>query len=421
MAGNISFLKAAGTQAWLAQFAPEDQRDATELLRAMLLVSRDSFAERLRALIIKRISEEPLPVGIYVEREVQRRNGVPHRLFKESKGKIRRAYGGGPALVQPTKHYDPSVGSEGLVAHLVSELAHEFRGKIYLQPGPDLIRKHHIRRFILVTDFIGSGQRAWTYLQAAWRVRSVRSWWSARASKGLSFEVAAYAASRRGRAQVEGHPCKPVVHVVTASPTIDTVFGDDARRRIDALCRKYMPVKNDPSPARGYGNVGALIAFSHGVPNNAPLILYRQTPTWAALFPRRITSSTRQEFQDDSQNADAVRSRLLSMRQTRLAAGQWIESSNPQAKILLMVMAGLGPRPRHSEAVSARTGLTIIEIEQSLKRALRLGWIDGRNRLTDEGQRQLAHARRRKAPTPALPLEPEEFYYPTSLRAPAGV
>jgi DNA-binding PadR family transcriptional regulator len=86
-----------------------------------------------------------------------------------------------------------------------------------------------------------------------------------------------------------------------------------------------------------------------------------------------------------------------------------------------MVMAALSQRPRHVEAVSARTGFTIIEVEQALRRALSHGWIDGRYRLTDDGREQLAHARKQGQAISPLPQEPEEFYYPTSLRAPAGV
>ena len=272
---------------------------------------------------------------------------------------------------------------------------------------------------MLVTDYIGSGKRAWTYLEAAWRVRSVRSWWSARANKGLTFEVIAYAASPAGRSRVEAHPSQPKVRVAISCPTIRSAFGDDKRVEIRTLCTKYSPIKDlDPL---GFGSVGALIAFAHGVPNNAPPILFKRSTIWTPLFPARTTSATRLEFAADDNDIEAIRSRLLSMRQKRLASSNWIGSTNRHAKTVLMVMAALSQRPRHVEAVSARTGLTIIEVEQALRRALSHGWIDGRYRLTDDGRQQLIHARKQEQAISPLPQEPEEFYYPTSLRAPAGV
>src|SRR5690349_15466720 len=102
MAGNATFLKSATTQAWLSQFDPSDQQTAKAMLEEMLLVSRDEFAERLRSAILRRLDAESGPVGIYVERELPARKGVPHRLFKESSRRPKRAFGIGPTPVAPT-------------------------------------------------------------------------------------------------------------------------------------------------------------------------------------------------------------------------------------------------------------------------------------------------------------------------------
>lgn len=314
MAGNSALLRAEPTLAWLGQFEPEDQPVAVALLRAMTLVSRDAFAEGLRALLLARLDQGEGPIGVYVEREVRHRHGVPFRLFKETKTKVRRAHGVGPPPVQSTKAYDADVGSEGLVAQLVSEVCRTHSRQVFNHPGPDAIRKHHIRRFVLVTDFIGSGKRATTYLQAAWRVRSVRSWWSGRATKGVSFEVVAYAATRSGRETVESHHSRPKVSVVIGCPTIDTEFPTGDVRK---LCVKYSPVPPSVMAPTGYAQGGALIAFAHGVPNNAPLILHKRGSGWAPLFPARVTSATRQHF-SRSPDAEAVRTYLVEMRQARL-------------------------------------------------------------------------------------------------------
>ena len=64
-------------------------------------VSRDAFADHLRELILRRLADGQGPVGLYVERSLGRCKGVPHRLFKETKTKVKRAFGVGPQPVKP--------------------------------------------------------------------------------------------------------------------------------------------------------------------------------------------------------------------------------------------------------------------------------------------------------------------------------
>lgn len=415
MAGNPTFLKAEPTLAWLGQFAPEDQPDAAELLGRMRLVTRDAFAERLMALILSRMDEGAGPVGLYAEREVPSRDGVPHKLFKEANKAPRRAYGVGPVPIRPVLPWKPAVGSEGIVAQLISEICKSSDGHFYDHPGPGLIRKHSIRRFMLVTDFIGSGDRVLKYLRAAWRVRSVRSWWSSRSTKGLNFEVVAYTATSLGREKVSLHPCSPLVSLVAECTSIIDMPPDRARRMRD-LCRKYNPGKNDPL---GYGGVGALVAFAHGVPNNAPSILYEASGNWAPLFKRRVTATTRETFVTDDTEIEAIKARLIDMRHTRLAGSAWLERAPAKAKAWLAVLAALSHPPRNERVVAGKTGLAIIEVRKAMALALANGWITGQNRLTDSGSAELDKAR---GPLPVaqrpLPGDAEIQYYPTSLRVP---
>lgn len=422
MAGNSALLKAEPTLAWLGQFEPEDQPVAVALLRAMMLVSRDAFAERMRELLLRRIADGKGPVGVYVEREVRMYRKRPCLLFKEPRRKIRRAEGVGPQPVDSVKPYNKrDVGSEGIVAQLVSEVCREQKKQAFNHPGPDDIRNNKIRRFILVTDFIGSGDHVIKYLQAAWRVRSVRSWWSARATKGISFEILAYAATPQGRRVVERHHSRPEVHILMGCPTLDTAFsGSEAR----TLCSKYSPVKpKKDMEAIGYKNGGALIAFAHGITNNAPLILHKYSNNgksghWIPLFPKRVTSETCKNFSVDSE-VNRIRAHLNAMRQSRLLkVGHFVKYKSDGRKILL-VLAALSRAPREEEVVSRKTGLTVLEVEKALTTAFKNGWIDGRHRLTDHGHAQLKHARKGDV-VESLPVEAPSFYYPKSLRAPQG-
>ena len=418
MPRHAAFLNSSTTQAWLSQFDPRDQSTAIELLESLDLVSRDTFSERLRKLILERLQSGAGPVGLYVERELQKRNGVPHRLFKESRTKVRRAYGVGPQPIQPTRRYDPSVGSEGIVAQLASELCREFPAWCIDHPGPDKIREKRVRGFFLLTDFLGTGTRARTYLQAAWRVRSVRSWWSARASKGMSFEVIAYSATTDGRANVESHPSAPTVSIVAVCPTI-SAMPDAKRERLETLCWRYDPRHGSIREALGYGGSGVLVAFAHGVPNNAPRLLYQGTRKWAPLFPKRVTSSTRDAFDED--DLDTIRARLQDMRQTRLATATWLSQVKPQSRAMLVFLAALSRPTRDEEALSRKTGLTVLEVRRVIATALAHDWITDHWRLTDAGQAELANARKPGKAMFTLPEDPKQFYCPTSLRVPAGV
>jgi hypothetical protein len=418
MSNKSKFLRASETLAWLGQFEATDQATALELLQEMRLVSRAVFNERLRALILQRLTIDGRPVGLYAERELSNRAGVPNPLFNQTDKRTKRAYGVGPPAVAPTGKYDPHVGSEGIVAQLVSELCREFPTEFYDHPGPDKIRAKKIRRFVLVTDFIGSGKRALTYIEAAWRVRSVRSWWSARETKGVRFEVIAYSATASGRTRVEQHPSAPEVYVVTACPAIPTMSNRDLRDRLRSLCIKYDPINGSPLDSLGFNGTGALIAFAHGVPNNAPRILHKSTKNWASLFPARVTSSTRQYFTEDETGAEGVRSRLIKMRQTRLADAQWIDGTKPYARIVLTVLAALSHPPRDDETLSRKTALTILDIQNAMRTANSNAWINDRRQLTERGQAELANARKSKVTQKLIPDEPESFYYPSSLREP---
>src|SRR5258708_5697207 len=90
------FVNSEEANTWIRQFASKDQADAVSLMQAIVLVSRDEFAERLRQLVRRYSEQWSGPIGLYAERELPRRFGRPLRLFRETDAKIRRAEGAGP-------------------------------------------------------------------------------------------------------------------------------------------------------------------------------------------------------------------------------------------------------------------------------------------------------------------------------------
>ena len=420
---------------WLSQFALGDIGLATELLRDLELVSRDEFADGLRALILERAEQTQGPVALYAERELGHRHGVPHRLFKETDRKPKRALGSvGPPAVKATKAYDISVGSEGIVAQLISELAREHPKKFVDHPGPDQIRRKQVKTFWIVTDMVGSGDRVWRYLEAAWLVRSVRSWWS---GGFLRFGVIAYAGTDIGERRVARHACKPTFMLVKPAPTIRTVFSAGKAEQLERLCEAYVPAatadgKEAPwgGPAHhplGYGGAGALLVFAHGAPNNVPPIFHKasqsKTRPWVPLFPARVSSGLGSEAFGTSLTAGKIRERLEKLGQRGLARSTVVNATVSTWEVF-SILTALSKPPRNNDAVlSRRSGFETSRVRNLCRRLMEYGWIDSQRRLTDAGAGQLRHARKQvddhaKDLWGAAPKVRQVPYYPKSLRPP---
>lgn len=425
-------LKTDQAQKWLTQFDIGDRAIAEQLLAATVLVSRDQFHDQLRELILANAKEIDGSVALYAERELRHRHGVPHRLFKESSRLPRRAEGSaGPSPVMATKAYDPSVGSEGLVANLITELCREFRGKFLNHPGPDQIRKQRARAFWVVTDFVGSGQRARNYLQAAWMVRSVRSWWSGHFMRP---SVVAYASTDAGEKWVRSHPSKPQLLQVTPCPTVQTSFPVSLAEKVVNLCEAYNPASGTGSPfgsgmpALGYAGGGALIVFAHGAPNNVPTILHkassRKTRPWTPLFPARVSAGLPAQVFGQSLSAEEIAQRLSKRGQTALARSAVALGASVRQGEVLMLLGALSHPPRMNDSVlSGRSGLPTYRVAALCRVLISHGWLDSQRRLTDSGRGQVKHFRKKANAILRGMFRPSGLpqywpYYPKSLRQP---
>lgn len=427
MPAKTSMLESEAAKAWVRQFALRDQQLASEMLGIFVFVSRDEFASGLTAQVLRHAEFVDGPIALYAERELGHRLGIPHRLFKESTGKVKRAYGVGPAPVKATKAYKPEVGSEGIVAQLITDLCRQHPKRFLNHPGPDEIRKKRARAFWVLTDFVGSGKRAHNYLSAAWKVRSVRSWQS---GKFLKFGVIAYAMTQNGRARIERHACKPLTSCVQPCPTIFSAFSSAKADACARLCERYDPVgsKTDTlqdSSFLGYGRVGALMAFAHGAPNNTPRIFHKTSKRangWIPLFPSRVTAGLPTTGFGRSLRPETIAARLEALGNTVLAKSPAARGAPVEVKKRYLVLAALSRAHRGNDILAIKTGLSTVEVEQVCKDLEGLGWMGERRVLTDAGLGQLRHLRRtvaqqqQHADTHVETEKPP--YYPTSLRAP---
>lgn len=426
------FIRSNAVVAWLGQFDVKDQATVTAMLGAMRRVSSDDFARHIRARVFEAADETDGALALYAERTVPPTNNKlpPDPLFSQSATRPRRATGARAMAVDP----NDEVGSEGIVAQLITELNRENPEKFLNHPGPDRLRVTQdaldakkssrrkavvpalpVRKFILLTDIIGSGNRGWRYLEAAWRVATIKSLWSTRQAKGVSFEVIAYASTTPGFERVSSHAMRPTIRTVCECPTIEGSLSTAMAAKIKNLCVQYDPAHRRRG-ALGYEDTGALIAFAHGMPNNCPRVFWAASENWAPLFPARVTAASRAEFASEL-NASEVEARLLAMRQKRLADGVNFAIAPPGALERYLVLASLSHPPRTVEVVARRTGLTQIVVEDVLKEALTYGWIESTFCLTDVGHAELSAAKGQRKVDAAVPSA-VPLYYPSSLRAP---
>jgi hypothetical protein len=399
---------------WLARFPAHEANVVEEIIDEILLVGRDDLSLGLHGIVDDILHEQTEkgenlkrhPLALYAEREVIKEQGRILPFFPNSEQG--RALGDGvPPIVTDPRSQE--VGSEGIIANLITDFCRSQPTAVN-HPGPDKLRSQRVRAIVIVTDFIGSGNRIFEMLEAFRYVATLRSW----KSYGLiRYIVAAYSGTISGIEVVQKSELRPNVKVVSYCPTISNTFWGKKRRSVEALCRRY-PEGHETS--LGFRDAGALIAFGHGCPNNMPPILHSNKNGWVPLFPGRSTSSTQEFFAPDTQSSlDQRLQKLLKIRDARKtlawAGGErWISC--------LLVLAAAEAGARSLEDMSARAHLTVEAIADLTRLAINALWLDERLRLTYLGRLELEQLRRRRRRLPALPLNKDEVYYPTQLRAP---
>lgn len=405
---------------WLDQFKQTDRELAGRLADAVMLVSHDSLNRSLRALLDqldadRKDADVGRPIAIYAERAVETRN------FKTEWGgndidvlpmfpgtETGRAAGAGvpPITINPK---DQEVGSEGAVANFITTYQRLQGKRVLNHPGPDDLRKHRPSHIVILTDFIGSGTRVDNMLEAFWKVASIKSWHS---YKKIKLAVVAYSATAGGLQTVTSHRSNPAVHVAHSCPDIYSAFTGKGLRAIQNLCDTYPGNLRYPY---GYHSGGALIAFAHGMPNNAPPVLHSSAKGWKPLFVNRSTLAADQHFPGTDVETLAERAReKLKIRAAKAfledpAKRRWIET--------MLVLTALGDGARSAVNASARTHLALSDVEQILVFTEVAHWTTKGFVLTPLGRRELNRSKLRRSRHIVLPTEEQPYYYPTQLRA----
>ena len=431
---------------WLSQFKPGDERAlASKLLSKLLLVGYSDLSRRLVSEIGDYAKQEA--IGVFIEREIahrwvvsklnvplwsmkpvrrmhgfrsaSKRSLVPLRMYREEVLKVARgrpprlrAVGAALPIVQARRRDRQTVGSEGVLATIASVAAKNARN-VHMQPAASVIRSKKIERFVVLTDFIGSGTRQKPVLDSLWRVRSVRSWCS---GGQLQISVLAYSGTQTGIEVVEKHPSKPDVRALVRCPTINTSFTGVTLKAISDLCLRYAPTGSLPF---GFEDTGALIAFEHSCPNNVPAILTESSTSrrhpWHPLFPAKSTSEVfRQAGHLSRRERDNLALEALDL--TPIIQKSAFTRANEEDRNVILLLGAVHRGHRSADEIATTTLLGLPEIAAAIAKASANGYLGGALRLTAAGLgllHVLNRERRRKPPILDKPL-----YYPKSLRDP---
>lgn len=398
-------------QAWLGQLRPEHVATATRMLDHLMFVPTTQFRAWLAEEIFRQAATGRL--ALYGEREFH----PGARFFPLLKpGKVKRAIGTkGPDLVKPTRG-SAFVGSEGIIAQLLSELARRPDMRALLTPGPDRLRpmksRGPTRRLAIVTDVIGSGNRIFRMLNAMWRTESIRSWHSHR-KVPLEILIISYATSATGQTRIESHRLKPQVIARHIAPTIWDIEDDSGP--FEKLCSSYEPYPPDEHAGpHGYGDAGTLIAFGHGCPNTAPPMLWRHGRRWTPLFPERSAV----EFDLLERRSDVANfgDRLLGLNRPSLANPNLLARFETLSREALLLLAAVSHGLRDSVKLASRTGLEVARVDSLLSTFQTAGWISNTNAVTAQGLAELRAAGRVLPTKRDIPIDAVSVYFPTSLR-----
>tara|TARA_R110000772_G_scaffold69345_16_gene153286 strand:+ start:7275 stop:8405 length:1131 start_codon:yes stop_codon:yes gene_type:complete len=376
-----------------------------------MLVGASEFTSGITSQLTK-LNEEAeagkATIALFAEREVPKVKYEVQPIFPEFE--TGRAVGDGiqPVLVDLDKQ---DVGSEGIVAALISKFCKSNSSTSLSHPGPDKLRANRVRKIVIVTDFIGSGRRISEMLDAFSKVATLQSWQSYRL---LTYHVVCYSATDLGLQSLARHPLRPSVSVHIACPVIDEAFEGTELGEVKQLCLKYPKMKS--RFPFGFNNTGSLIAFSHGIPNNAPQILHSSRAGWKPLFKGRSTlASNLDAIADSSELLQQNSQRVLRVRDAKQLL---TDSEGELWAHAMLTLDAVNKGLRTPTKLSARTQIPMLRVQEILKIASEAGWLTPNLSLTRLGRREIRWFRMFRSSADDLAYPENELYFPSQLRAP---
>jgi len=407
---------------WLDQFnrQPEDRELAAHMLKEFRYISNVDLASDLTILLERNIPRLEM-AALYVERELQTtRRRKPAKMYKEIKvtvpgrrKKALRAKGAAQPVVRSLTNNQQQVGSEGVIAQQLTQLCKKHRRRFLLHPSAEMIRSKRARHLVIVTDFVGSGNRIYRMLNSLWQVRSVRSWHSL---QFIRVWVVCYSGSPAGLSYVKKHPSRPKVLHVLPCPTLESIFDTQSSNSLKDLCCRYGKFHKRPL---GYDDVGALIAFEHGCPNNSPAVFIETSSShkspWQPLFEKCSTIQLARAANHEVKRVETLV--LETLRYPNIATSPSFIKASCERRNVILLLAALSQRHRHFCELVGILQMPLWELSAAFNQATELDLVDSHNRLTNAGRQELRKLVLENVLQP-MALQPKSNYYPTMLRAP---
>lgn len=406
--------ESASAQRWIGQFDAVDQADAGSLIDRLELFNESQVAEAISRQL-EAIDTVPGRVALYAEREIADKTAFPVEAYHDAQyNSHERAVANASFKPVSPRRGATRVGSEGWMAFLISQ-AIKANPRFVNHPSPRQYlssnKLNRIRKVVIVTDFIGSGDRIWTMLDKFWRVPTFAAWWS----RGyIRFHIVAATGTSVGIARIKSHPCKATVGVGAVVPTLT---GSQPKAWASVwlgLVKRYG--KNHSTPL-GHKNTAALVAFDYGMPNNVPAVLSERFKRWKPFYKGRAPHDLRPFFGLPPTITDLLRS-VVEHRWARLVhALDFRSRRRDRAEMLAFLLALRGRWHAHAEIeVAERSGLPTENVVRLRNTAMAAGWISDRSRLTDSGRKLLKAGTVKKPKISKAVAGSTAPYYPTSLR-----
>lgn len=396
-------------QQWLNQFDEVDRRLVRDFLSMLTLVSHSEFERTIERLILRRMAKIEGAIALFAVRElpIDRR----YCYFNVACGPE-----GSKSTDAVTRGAD--IGSEGRVASFLRNLAKAYPAKLLNHPTIESMRKARCRAIILVDDILGSGNQTSLFLSSMWGDSTIKSWMSL---GYIQFEVICYAASKVGLRNVEKSRARPNIEYEYFCPTVADILPHQLRKPLRNIFNKYGIKTSRPNLICGYGNIGALMVFEHGCPNNTPAMLWAPQTLkhpWFPLFPDRVVvGDTRSVFPPEIVSRDSVNV-LLSVGHKRLAAVNPSVFQHPLSYAVLTLLALIAKGARTPSSLCYSLSMTVDDCNSLLEKCINAGYVTPKYRLTDAGHAELRGAvRTQQHFRKALPELGEDVYYPKSLRS----
>lgn len=413
---SISIQNTAIYKKWLNQFEEIDRAYAQLLVSKLQWVSSHEFSIKIKEEITKFHKYYPNEkFALFVEREVKKNETV----YKFQKKRPQRAEGMAfpPISDNAKSSKDYEIGSEGILNNIATSIKRANDNIFFYYPDASTIRDKKISKIIILTDTIASGRQLNKFLNTFLATPTIRSWHS---SGYIKFYIVCYAASMDAISYIQNHILKPTINFICICPQIYDSFNSFELKKIQEICLKYNPYPSKKFPFQiGYGDIGSLIYYEHGIPNNAPEIFYKKSPSWEPLFRGRTTIDVSYALPGELKAIKASDYRLI-INEKNIGLSDKFNKLTNNGKIYVMILLSLKVAPRSEIAISKRTNLPYSTVVDTLIKLRYLEWIDSRNRITDEGYLLIRYLMKniKIMSSVALPNLDKKEYYPTSLRRP---